>query len=260
MPLSANQKEKIKYLLSKKIENKLKMYGRETTSMPFLARLIQDNEKIAAYSFIHSMATTLGMSIYEDVSVIIASETAEEAFRNYGVGGVLSKPQKSVIANIVTELRNNTRKADIDREIKEVLATSAANGEFQKSGNIADFYMKRDGQEYYFEIKTVKPNIDVFEKSKIKLLEWVARRRKPVNVYLAFPYNPYHPKPYHRFTEVGMMDSPNDFLVGDEYWDFIGGDNTFFELLKTFDEVGKDFKDRLNKKFKQIAEEKFDSY
>ena len=94
MPISKNQKDDIKALLSKKIENKLKSYGRETTSMPFLARLIQDNEKIAAYSFIHSMATTLGMSIYEDISVIIASETSQECFRNYGVGGVISKDQK----------------------------------------------------------------------------------------------------------------------------------------------------------------------
>ena len=222
MALSENQKQKIRDLLSSKIQKKLKSYGRETTSMPFLARLIQDNEKIAAYSFIHSMATTLGMSIYEDVSVILASENSEECFRNYGVGGAISKNQKS--------------------------------------GNIADFYMKRNGKEYYFEIKTVKPNIDVFEKSKTKLLEWIARRRKPVNVFLAFPYNPYHPEPYSRFTEVGMMDVPNDFLIGDEYWDFIGGKGTFPELLKTFDEVGKEYKEQLNMKFKQIAKEKMNSY
>ncbi len=260
MALSNNQKHKIKELLAKKIENKLKSYGRETTSMPFLARLIQDNEKIAAYSFIHSMATTLGMSIYEDVSVIIASEIADETFRNYGVGGAISKGQKTVISNIVAELRNGNRIAEIDKEVKEVLEAPIENGEFQKSGNIADFYMKKDGTEYYFEIKTVKPNIDVFEKSKTKLLEWIARRRKHIKVYLAFPYNPYHPKPYHRFTEVGMMNPPNDFLVGNEYWNFIGGENTFPELLKTFDEVGKDFKDQLNKKFREIAKEKLDSY
>jgi hypothetical protein len=258
--ISCSQRNKIKELLSSKIEKKLKSYGRETTSMPFLARLIQDSEKIAAYSFIHSLATTLGMSIYEEVSVIIASETSEEAFRNYGVGGVISKAQKTVIADIISKLRNGERKADISREIEEVLAAPAENGEFQKSGNIADFYMKRDGKEYYFEIKTVKPNIDVFEKSKTKLLEWVARKRNHINVYLAFPYNPYHPKPYYRFTEVGMMDPPNDFLVGDEYWDFIGGENTFYELLETFDEVGKEFKEKLNKMFKQIAKEKIDSY
>ncbi|MBI5326830.1 MAG: TdeIII family type II restriction endonuclease [Deltaproteobacteria bacterium] len=95
MPLSKNQRDKISGLLSNKIESKLKKYGRETASMPFLARLIQDNEKIAAYSFIHSLATTLGMSIYEDVSLIIASETSDECFKSYGVGSVISKQQKN---------------------------------------------------------------------------------------------------------------------------------------------------------------------
>ncbi|MFV0531229.1 MAG: TdeIII family type II restriction endonuclease [Flavobacteriales bacterium] len=169
MALSQNQKQQIKKLLTNKIEAKLKSYGRETTSMPFLARLIQDNEKIAAYSFIHSMATTLGMSIYEDVSVIIASETADEAFRNYGVGGVISEEQKAVIGNIVIKLRNREREADITKEMKEVLVASANNGEFQKSGNIADFYMKRGREEFYFEIKTVKPNIDVMYLRKVRL-------------------------------------------------------------------------------------------
>ncbi len=177
MALSVDQKEKIKNLLRKKIENKLKKYGRETSAMPFLARLIQDNEKIASYSFIHSLATTLGISIYEEVSVIICEPSSKEVFRNYGVGGVISKPQKAVINKIVTQLRNKER--------------------------------------------TAKPNIDIFEKSKTKLLEWVARKRKVIKVYLVLPYNPYHPEPYTRFTEVGMMDHPNDFLVGNEYWDFI---------------------------------------
>jgi hypothetical protein len=206
------------------------------------------------------MATTLGMSIYEDVSVIIASENSNECFRNYGVGGVISENQKRVINNIVSKLRNSERVANIEEEMKEVLVALPEGGEHQKSGNIADFYMKKDNEEYYFELKTVKPNIDVFEKSKTKLLEWIARKRKPIKVFLAFPYNPYHPEPYSRFTEVGMMNHPNDFLIGEEYWNFIGGDNTFNDLLETFDEVGKEFKDRLNEKFKEIASSKIDSY
>jgi type II restriction endonuclease TdeIII len=260
MSLSENQKNKITILLRKKMENKLRKYGRETTSMPFLARLIQDNEKIAAYSFIHSLATTLGMSIYEEVSIIIASENSQECFRSYGVGGVISTFQKSVIANIITELRNGNRQANIRKETEEVLEASAESGVFQKSGNIADFYMKKNNVENYFEIKTVKPNIDIFEKSKTKLLEWIARRRMSIKVFLAFPYNPYYPEPYSRFTEVGMMDHPNDFLIGEEYWNFLGGENTFKELLDTFDAIGKEFKVKLQQKFKEIAKEKFDSY
>lgn len=260
MSLSNDQREEIKNLLRKKLEAKLKKYGRETSSMPFLSRLIQDDEKIAAYSFIHSIATTLGMSIYEDVSVIISRINSDESFRNYGVGGVISKEQKSVITKIINELRNNERKANIANETKEVLQSSSLNGKFQKAGNIADFYMNRGGIEYFFEIKTVKPNIDVFEKSKTKLLEWVARKRKPIKVFLAFPYNPYHPEPYSRFTETGMMNNPNDFLIGEEYWNFLGGENTFRELLNTFDEVGIEYKEKLKKKFKDIADQKISSY
>ncbi len=61
---------------------------------------------------------------------------------------------------------------------------------------------------------------------------------------------------YTRFTETGMMDSPNDFLVGEQYWDFIGGKNTFTQLLETFDGIGKEYKEKLQEKFKKIASEK----
>lgn len=128
MGLTNTQQSKIKELLTEKIENKLRRYSRETTSMPFLARLVQDQEKVASYSFIHSIATTLGMSIYEDVSKIIASETADEAFTKMDLGGVISKHQKSVIANIVRELRNGDRKVNKEKETLEVLSASAEGG------------------------------------------------------------------------------------------------------------------------------------
>jgi hypothetical protein len=172
------------------------------------------------------------------------------------LGGVLSREQKSVIDNIVRELRNGERKVSKEKEIKEVLATSANNGNPQKENRIADFYMKRKGIEYYFEIKTVKPNIDVFTASKTKLLEWVARKRKSVKTILAFPYNPYHPEPYSRFTEQGLLEKGEEFLVGEEYWDFLGGKDTLKDLLQEFDFVGKKFKDKILEKIKQVAKEK----
>lgn len=256
MGLSKKQREDIKSLLTKKINDKLKRYARETTSMPFLTRLVQDKEKVASYSFIHSLATTLGMSIYEDVSKIIAKEHSEEVFTKMDLGGVLSKSQKSTIANIVRELRNGERKVDKEKEMKEVLNTSAEDGKPQKEGQRADFYMKRKGMEYYFEIKTVKPNIDVFTTSKTKLLEWVARKRKPVKTILAFPYNPYHPEPYSRFTEQGLLERGKEFLIGAEYWEFLGGKDTFEDLLQEFDFIGKTFKEQILKKIKQVAKEK----
>lgn len=257
MGLSKNQKERISSLLSGKIDSKLKRYARESTSMPFLVKLMQDKEKVAAYSFIHSLATTLGMSIYEDVSKIIAEDHSQECFTKYDIGGIISKNQKSVIDNILRELRNGNRTSDIDNEIAEVLKANPENGKVQKEGRIADFYMIRDGIEQYFEIKTVKPNIDVFAKSKAKLLEWIARKRKHCKVFLAFPYNPYHPKPYDRFTLQGLLKPGEDLLIGEDYWDYLGGKNTFEEILSLFDSVGKMYKEQIASKIREVATSKF---
>lgn len=256
MGINKRQTEQIETLLVSMIEKKLKRYARETSSMPFLLRLVQDSRKVAAYSFMHSIATSLGMSIYEEVSQILAESDCEECFRKYDLGGALSRNQKSVISNIIRELRNGEIQPDYDRDMRLILNASPENGKPQKEGRIADFHMLRKGVEYFFEIKTVKPNIDVFTKSKTKLLEWIARRRKPVRTILAFPYNPYYPKPYERFTEQNLMQKGIDFFVGDEYWDFLAGKNTFIELLEIFDNIGKKWKNRILTKIEQVAKEK----
>ncbi len=199
------------------------------------------------------MATTLGMSIYEEVSKIIVSETAEECATKLDLNSTLSEEQKKTIREIVRQLRNGERKVNKERETEEVLKASPKNGRPQKEGKRVDFYMKRNGIEYYFEIKTVKPNIDVFTTSKTKLLEWIARIRKPVKTYLAFPYNPYHPQPYRRFTEQGLLEHEEELLVGDEYWNFLGGENTFDDLLELFDEVGKIYKEEISRKIQEVA-------
>jgi len=260
MAISNKQKLKIENLLNKKIENKLKRYTRETSSMPFLVRLIQDSKRVAAYLFIHSIATSLGMSIYEEVSMILVEDNCDECFRKYDLGGALSKEQKFVIDNIILELRNNVRKPDYESDMKSILNASSKDGKQQKEGKIVDFFMLRNGVEYFFEIKTVKPNMDIFTKSKTKLLEWIARRRKPIKAILAFPYNPYFPRPYERFTNQNIMQEGIDFLIGEDYWNFLSGKNTYINLLDIFDEVGKKWKDKISEKIEQVAKDKMEDY
>lgn len=258
MALSTEQKEQICSLLRRTLGKKLEKYSRESKSMPFLLKLLQDKEQIAAYSFIHSIATTLGMSLYEQISVILAEPYVEECNRNVKVGGTLSENQIVVISSIVNGLREKIRKPSIELETKEVLGAPSVNGKFKKDGNVADFFMRKNEVEFYFEIKTVKPNIDVFTDSKTKLLEWIARKQKEIKVFLAFPYNPYAPEPYSRFTEQNMMDHPNDFLIAEEYWDFLGGEGAYSDLLELFDVIGKEFKEKIQAKIREVAEQKIE--
>lgn len=53
------------------------------------------------------------------------------------MNGTISAEQKSIIAGIVTELVNGTRKVNKDAETKEVLKASAENGRQQEHGKIA---------------------------------------------------------------------------------------------------------------------------
>lgn len=254
MGISEKQIKQIKDLLRQKINEKLKNYARETSSMPFLAKLMQDSEKVAAYSFIHSLATTLGMSIYEKISGIVASSNYDIVEIGYDVEGEISNEENSVISQILQEIKNGTRKANKEQEIEEILKCKSKTG--RKIKIRADLFLKRGNDEYYIEIKTAKPNIDVFAKSKEKLLQWVALRKKKVNTILAIPYNPYHPEPYTRFTMQGYLDEEKDLFVAEKFWELLGEKGTYKEILDIFDEVGKEFKEKIQMKIKQVAEEK----
>ena len=59
-----------------------------------------------------------------------------------------------------------------------------------------------------------------------------------------------------RFTEQGLLERDKEFLVGEEYWDFLGGRGSFKDLLEEFDQIGKKFKDQVIDKIQQVAKEK----
>jgi len=258
MALNKEQIEKIKELLRTKLNDKLAKYTRETTSMPFLVKLMQDSEKVAAYSFIHSLATTLGMSVYEKISEIVASTHYDEVKTGYDVEGKITNEENSVISQILQEIKNGTRKANKEQEIKEILNCNNNNNNGRKIKIRADLFLKKGYNEFYIEIKTAKPNIDVFAKSKQKLLEWVALRKKRVNTILAIPYNPYHPEPYNRFTMQGYLDEEKELYVAEKFWKLLGGEGTYKEILDIFDEVGKEFREKIQNKIKEVAKEKMD--
>lgn len=228
--LSKKQTEEIKNLLGSKLYNKLDKYARETTAMPFLAKLMQDSEKVAAYSFIHSLAITLGMSVYEQVSKIIAEPHFEEVKTAFDVEGEITNEENKIITKILQEIKNKSGKVDKEKEIKEILECKKESG--RKIKVRADLFLKKGNDEYYIEIKTAKPNIDVFAKSKEKLLQWVALRKKKVNTILAIPYNPYHPEPYARFTMQGYLDEEKELYVAEKFWEFLGGKGTYEEVLE----------------------------
>ncbi len=224
--------------------------------MPFHYRLL-GRDRMALFSFIHSLNTTFGTSIFEPVAETLAGLNFIVAQKQFVVGNEISEEAQNEIQHIINGLTvggNPDKKSEIER-IRKV----CRQGKINKIKTVkVDLYVKsKDGKIHLFDLKTAKPNISNFKDFKRTLLEWVAiyLLKHPdanVNSYVAIPYNPYEPKPYERWTLKGMLDLERELKVADEFWDFLGGKGIYIELLDCFEKIGIELRTEIDKYFSKF--------
>lgn len=244
MPILEEQKIEIKNYLINKIREKLESYNPETNSMPFHYRLL-GKDRMALFSFVHSINTMLGQSIFEHVGKIIAEKNNLEVKDQYkDFSGFISSEAVLKIDEIMREIKTATRKPNKENETKEILEVANKGNLGKEIKKRIDLFIKtKNNEECFIEIKTAKPNIDVFKAVKRQMLEWIAMRGSKnsiakIKTIVAIPYNPYEPEPYERWTLQGLFDLEKEVLVGKEFWDFLGGENAYEDLLDVFEEAG----------------------
>ncbi len=261
MALSSKTAKEIAELLTTTVREKLRTYQPETVHMPFHHRLL-GRDRYAMFSFIQSMNTTFGMSIWEQVAVILAKGAGNLAERQYKLLGEIDADTERLIREIHYNLRKGeivTNKSNEVKQIRNSIKKGRANVD---PDSIIDLFVKVKNTENYFDITSAKPNMKEFVALKLKLLRWTALRlsqNKNANVFtrLAIPYNPYHPEPYERWTLKGLYDLENgEILVGEEFWNFVARDNIYEELLDVFQSVGEELRDEIDKKFAGFKREK----
>ncbi len=240
--MKKKQISEIEQVIEESLKKKLQSYKPETNSMPFHYRLL-GKDRMALFSFIHSLNTTFGTSIFEPVAETLAKLKYPFAQRQYIVGDKIAEKAQIEVQKIINELSIKgcpNKRNEIER-IRKVCAQGNINK--LKVVKVDLFVKDKNGAVYLFDIKTAKPNISNFKDFKRTLLEWVAiyllkDPKAKVNTYLAIPYNPYEPKPYERWTMKGMIDLENELKVAKEFWDFLGGEGAYEQILDCFERVG----------------------
>ena len=256
MTLTEDQIGKIETTIRDSLRKKFQSYNPETKYMPFHYRLL-GRDRMALFSFIHSLNTTFGTSIYEPVAESLASSNFAVAQKQYIVGDTISDNAQSEIQQIMNELTRG-RSPDKENEISRIRnACSQSRTSKLKTVKVDLFIESFDGVGHLFDLKTVKPNISNFKDFKRTLLEWAAiyLLKYPdaiVYSYIAIPYNPYFPKPYERWTLKGMLDLDNELKVAEEFWDFLGGDGAYEELLDCFERVGLELRPEIDAYFSKF--------
>lgn len=214
---------------------------------PFHKALLSE-ELIKLSSFERSFSTSFGQKYVEEIARIIVEDQGLTNARQKGTNATIFQGADDQISKIVDDLRTNRTKPNWKREVAEVTAHDKGSTILRQINS--DLWYVKDNINHYFSIKTVKPNLDQTRIAKIDMLILMAANQNN-KVFFALPYNPtgQSQSEYTYATPFKYFDMKNDpcVLIGKDFWDFIGGEGTYENLLQIFAEAGKITQDQIAK-------------
>jgi hypothetical protein len=243
-------KLRIKQLISTKIDEKLINYKSETDYKPFFEALFSKPTIIQA-SIMQSLYTSFGMSVYEQIALILAEEAGYIGERQHQISGTVDDATRVLIDKICEKPIGTYTK---DNEIEQIRKSIKPGPALIHPDSTVDVFIKRpDGIENYLDITTVKPNKKESRALRRKFLVWTALRLSQnrdaiVRTYMGIPYNPYYPILYSRSFVLDNCHS-SEILIQNDLWGLFAGYDVFDELLEIFTEIGYEMRTEITKFF-----------
>ena len=192
------------------LRTKFSSYTPKSNYMPFHHRLL-GKDRYALYSFLHSLNTTFGQSVFEPIAISLAQSKFTFAKSQYSVGNELYSNCSDVINQIMSDLEISKRSPDRMDEIR-LLRDSLTGTKVPRDPTLVDLYMvDGNGKHWLFDMKSPKPNMGEFAGFKRTLLTWMgmAMTKDPnisVSAMIAITYNPHYPGPYKSWQMRGMLE------------------------------------------------------
>lgn len=254
----------IKAMMDRVMENVLVrdpfLVDEHRAKKPLYASLVPD-EIFKGSHFERRFVTPFG-GAWEKLAIVAAEEGSGYAQKGHIITGNINAERLRRIQEVLNKLEHasssgETRvRPDWEKELAYIL-------DGKDNSNIptivmCDVYVenRETGAKYAFEIKAPLPNSDQTKVSKEKMLKLYAMQPAQVDAaFYALPYNPYgKKKDYAWGFPARWFDMKNDpvVLIGDEFWEKIGGVGTYRAFIKAVNEIGKDYKDRIYREYLSI--------
>lgn len=229
------------------VDRTLKRVSKDKTYRPFHDALLT-KDLVTASSFERSFSTSFGQGPIEEISQTIALSTGAECERQKETRVNVNKGAVDEIERILSALRSGDAAPNWEKELSRILAFT--KGDYIQRRVISDLWIKRKNVEMFLSIKTVKPNLDQTEIVKKDLLLLKAHDEN-YKTYLGLYYNPGGLKreDYDWTIPSKIFDMKKDecVLIGKDYWDLIGGEDTYEKVLSVFETVGIETRKKLKK-------------
>ncbi len=223
---------------------------------PLYAALVPE-EIFKGSHFERRFVTPFG-SAWEKLAVVAAHEGLGYGEMQYEIRGVIRNGRLSRITEVLNRLEHRSQKTKnrLRPNWEEELAyIRAGKGELIPVTVMCDVYAenRQTGEKFAFELKAPLPNSDQTKVSKEKLLKLYCMEPQPVSeAYFALPYNPYGKREDYKWSfPARWFDMQNDevVLIGNEFWEKVGGTGTYQAFIEAVNEIGPEFKKRIYQEY-----------
>ena len=222
---------------------------------PLYAALVPD-EIFKGSHFERRFVTPFG-KIWENLAKIAGIKGKGFAEIEFPIHGFIREERLRRIQEILLKLEHPSKgekrqKPDWESEIQYI---NEGSGEFIPVTVQCDVFVedKSNGKKYAFEIKSPLPNSDITKISKEKIFKLYSMEPKNVDeAFFALPYNPYGKRNEYAWGfPQRWFDMKNDkvVLIGNEFWDFLGGAGTYMQFIEVINNLGKEYRTRIYREF-----------
>lgn len=223
---------------------------------PLYAALVPD-EIFKGSHFERRFVTPFGR-VWEKLAQVAAIKGLGKCELEKSITGNIPQERLRRITEVLNKLEHaekgnkNRVRPDWDNELKYILE---GDGKLIPVTVICDVYAEdlAKNKKYSFELKSPLPNSDITKVSKEKILKLHAMQPLKVDAaYFVLPYNPYGKKEDYKwafpFRWFNMIQD-NSVLIGEEFWDLIGGKGTYQLFISEINNLGKEYRERIYREY-----------
>jgi hypothetical protein len=196
-------------------------------------------------------------NIWERLAVVAANNGLGFGKTGYRIDGFVREERLHRIQETLNKLEHHNKgdrriKPDWNTELKYILE---GKGELIPTSVICDVYAedKINNKKYAFELKAPLPNSDQTKVSKEKILKLYCMEPLQVDgAYYALPYNPYGTREKYAWTFPARwfnMQKDEVVLIGNDFWDKIGGIGMYNTFVSAVNEIGPEYKERIYREY-----------
>jgi hypothetical protein len=225
------------------------------SAKPLYAALVPD-EIFKGSHFERRFVTPFG-GVWEKLARVVALEAHGNCTMGPTITGTVGAESLRRIQEVLNRLEHQKKgekrvKPNWQQELEYI---RSGNGELIPTLVVCDIFIdsQRTGKKYAFELKAPQPNSDQTKVSKEKIFKLLAMQPQQVDhAFFALPYNPYGKKEDYKWSFPARwfnMQEDECVLIGDEFWELIGGEGTYGKFVTEINILGKEYREQIYREF-----------